>query len=1112
MNPKRIPRPHFTSVYSAVLMLSSMGAMAGPLPLAQAPAGNGGKEPAPNIIVSVDDSGSMGNSGMAALRDALNSAFSPANVADDSIRLGFQAMWRCRGLQAAPYSNSGSCPDTRIRSFSGTHRTNFKNWVDSLGPKNGTPSHSMIANAHAYMSTTGVWSPFANKPGTTETPMLACRKSFHIFMTDGGWKDTENHQGTTALNATNFGLPGNADGSAMTLPDGKVFDPYGSTANDTKIYRDPYDPVINDRLGGTRSARGTVSTFADWAFKMWSTDYAPTIENKVAFKMRQPGEADFGSGYKVPEYWNPKNNPMTWQGVTTYTIGFNNAANVPTSRKTWKQYSGYPTEALESITLPKWGGDSWSGDFSAMVRGDAGLSWPNPLRGWPLNMVNGVGEFDNSLGVDGSTGNNNSGPDYGKIYELWHAALNGRGRFVPATNATELANAFKEILDQVIADSTAPLTSISANTQTVSTETRIYTAGYSATNWSGSLESRDLTTANSVDSTVLWSAAAELDKPAVTPANRLIFTTKVDVTPVPTTFEWSNLGTTQQAALQGSDSASVGEDRLNYLRGDRSKEATASGPFRNRDSRLGDIVNSSIWTVGKPNVGHTSSTYKSFRIAKSTRPTMLYVGANDGMLHGFDAADGKERVAYVPLGVYNNLRSLTDPTYTHRYFVDGQVFTGDYEQTSGDWRTVLVGGLGGGGKGYFLLNVTDPSGWTSSSAANLVMADKTDGADPDIGHMYAEPTLDTSNSANVVQVTKLNNNRWAVVMGNGVNSANEKAVLLVQYLDGDRALLKIEADSAIGGGNGMANPRVIDIDGDGKADVAYAGDRLGNLWKFDLTSNDPANWGSYFKSGALPVPLFVARDDSNTPQPITTAPQWATHPLGGVLLAFGTGQELTVADRTSTSKQTLYAIWDNTKFNPMGSPKMSLGSAITTGRAALAQQTEIAAVPGTNYSKTSTNPVIYSGAGAKRGWYLDWPGLGERSVNNGGKFSDRLVYLRSKIPAAGNLQNVTEESCEPNPTAAEEYITVLDILTAAPPKNAFFDTDGGGFTGTEATGVSRWKTGKEDRLVLKLKQPGKFVSISGRPGGGGGACVGVDCPNEFGTPPRVTDVGWRQLQ
>ena len=1026
---------------------------AAPLPLAQVPAGNGGREPPPNVIVSVDDSGSMGASlatggtRIEALRAALRDSFSGTKIPDDAIRVGFQAMWRCRDFgPGATADYGGACPENRVRSFSGNHRAGFDKWVDSLRSYAGTPSHRMVLAAGNLMQTTGVWSPYASVPGTTEEPVLTCRRSFHIFMTDGQWNN---------IDASTAGTD-NWDGTTRTLPDGKLYDTSADNTQ-TRIYRDVW--------GGTAN----FNTFSDLVFRFWAIDLQPGIDDKVQAKITEPGQVDVGTGgtpYVIEEYWNPTNNPATWQSLATYTIGFGDDG------------------ALSATEDPKWTGEMWDGrGYLDLLQGK--VTWENP-----------------HLGGDS------------KRKELWHAAINGRGRYIPAADQAELTNAFNEIINQVIADtSTPPVSSVASNTQTLSDDTRVYTAGYHPTQWRGFVQARKIGgRRNNLDELPLWDAATVLDSTSAT--SRLIFTHNGTAG---TAFEWNNLSAAQRNLIQGSDSASEGESRLNYLRGVRTDERAAGGNFRDRATKLGGIVNSNLWVVGKPDIGYSFNDYKTFRSTNASRTTMIYVGANDGMLHGFNAADGSEKMAYVPRGVYSKLKSYTDPSYDHVYTVDGHPFTGDvYEGSS--WKTMLVGTLAGGGKGYFVLDVTNPAGWSSASGSSLVVADKTDGTDVDIGHIYGEPTVDTINRARAVQITKLNNGRWAVLMGNGVNSSSEKAVLLIQYLDGAKELRKIVLDGTGGNGNGLANPQVIDINGDGTADVAYAGDLLGNLWKIDLSNSTATNWKSYFTTGAVPTPLFVARDSSNTRQPIVTAPQWAPHPIKGIMLAFGTGREMTVADRVSTSIQTLYSVWDDTLFLPGATTMMSGGTAIANGRSELVAQTQTSAVTinGKNYFKTSSNEVPYSGSGAKRGWYMEWPNAGERAVNNGGMVSARLLFMRSRVPPNGTQDAVAGVTCDkPDVVQPTEYLTIMDIVNGKPPAKPVFDTDGGGMTGSEESGVTRWESGRGDQVFFRTGKLGEWISMGGDAANDGFRCPrGKICTQKApgGNPVNLTGFGWRQLQ
>lgn len=1150
---KRLP---WSAVKPVALLVAMLGiatvSCADPLPLAETPAGNGARDPAPNILLSIDNSGSMGQTvgtssttGIGALKQSLLAVFDRPEI-EGTFRLGFQSMALCKDLSANPSSNYSpanyNCPDTRIKKFDSVRRSEFKNFVNKLQANGGTPSHSMMLNVHNYFQVTGVNGPFAKDPGLTYQPILSCRRTYHVFMTDGGWKDT----GISA----EFGLPGNADGTITALPENNHnVTEYNPAAAYARVYADSYAPVINDLKGGDRALRGQVSTLSDWAFMMWATDYRPgggTSVNNIRPIIRQPDDTVFSAAGRtatLSEFWNPRNNPMSWQGITTFSIGFNNAANISDTRRVWKQFTG-SNDTLQKVTLPKWGGDDgWSGDIVSMIVGEPGLSsdaplrWPNPLRGWPLTAA---GEFDDSL--SGATHdypyqhNYIAGlldpqpkqspnqaerdrpvlsPNSDKIMDLWHAGINGRGGFYPAKDQAALTRAFDEILNQIINDSIAPTVSIAANTQTITAGSTVFTAGYDAAkSWSGYIKAWSLDSSFNLD-TPLWDAAVKLDARNLTASPRLVFT---DLS-VDKLFLWDKLTDAQQSAIAGGDAEEVAKSRLLYLRGDRSKEVPAQGGlFRKRESRLGDIVNSNVWVVGKPDLGYTDNNYLTFRATNSTRPTMLYVGANDGMLHGFDTYDGTERFAYVPRGVYPKLKALSGVNYSHRYFVDGHPFTGDFYDGSA-WKTVLVGTLAGGGKGYFLLNVTSPGSLGAASGNSLVILDKTDGADDDIGHIFAEPTIDTNNNARAVQITKLNNGRWAVLMGNGVNSTSEKAVLLIQYLDGDKSLKKIVLDST--SGNGLANPQLIDINGDGKADVAYAGDRLGNLWKIDLSSTAATNWKKYKDGSGQTPPLFVARygnDQSGVRQPITTAPQWVAHPKGGVMLAFGTGQDFTIADRVSTSVQTLYAVWDDAIFTiRAASPTLSMmsdGESIP-GRSKLVEQTQnpTAVVrDGKKFFKTSSNTVNYSGANPRRGWYFDWPVSRERTVSNGGMLSDQLLYARSRVPAYGSQDDPNIESCERDFSRVQEFLTILNIVTGKPPGRQMFD-------GLIDSGLSRWDMGSAVRLLGKTSALGKSIAIKGCPPGDSSCedqCPtgNPDCSSaqQLNVPQNLLEFGWRQLQ
>ena len=361
-------------------------------------------------------------------------------------------------------------------------------------------------------------------------------------------------------------------------------------------------------------------------------------------------------------------------------------------------------------------------------------------------------------------------------------------------------------------------------------------------------------------------------------------------------FRWEQLTTFQKAVvdnLTAIDAVNNPSRVLNFLRGDRSNEGPGMS-LRTRFSVLGDIIHSNPEYVGAPEGIYTDQKYVDFKNLRKSRPARVYVGANDGMLHAFDAATGQEEWAYIPSMLIPKIASLSGIPYPHTYFVDGAITVQD-AVLGGDWRTVLVGSLGAGGRGLYALDVTNASLNTETASgggnkkilweerAENTPGDPSTGANPDIGYIFDASTI-----------AQLDNDLWYAVFGNGIGSDNGDAVLMMKLLRrdyGDSTVIKIRTGTT---DNGLAAPALVDIDNNGTADIAWAGDIKGDLWRFDLT-------------GVIP-PYKVY--DGDPSQPITTAPDITTHPQTGHLVLFGTGKLYEEDDLYTESPQTLYGIWD----------------------------------------------------------------------------------------------------------------------------------------------------------------------------------------------------------
>jgi len=399
----------------------------------------------------------------------------------------------------------------------------------------------------------------------------------------------------------------------------------------------------------------------------------------------------------------------------------------------------------------------------------------------------------------------------------------------------------------------------------------------------------------------LWRASTLLDAQDWD-LGRKIFTMHPDGYAVP--FRQDTLDNDQMKELEDDE-----DERLDFLRGDRSEEG---GKFdRVRESVLGDIIHSNPYYVGVPRAGYPGDGYPAFAYTHRNRPGMVYVGANDGMLHAFDAETGAEKWAYVPSMLFadEKLAMLAEDPYVHQYYVDGPITVEDAQKADGTWYTVLVGGLGAGGRGLFALDITSAATpATETEAATKLMWELSDNDSGNINYTYARTSI-----------VKLNDGKWYAVTGNGY-MGSKKAYLLIINLETGALTRQIEVKGD--GDNGLSSPTLVDTNKDGKADYAYAGDLNGNMWKFDLTSTSPALWTYAF--GSDDVPLFRTAEDLVTGeyQPITTAPEVGLHPTNGLMIYFATGRLFATEDAQGdegASIQSVYGIRDN-NWDPLTLP------------------------------------------------------------------------------------------------------------------------------------------------------------------------------------------------
>ncbi|MCB4365881.1 hypothetical protein KIH07_19285 [Hydrogenophaga taeniospiralis] len=548
-------------------------------------------------------------------------------------------------------------------------------------------------------------------------------------------------------------------------------------------------------------------------------------------------------------------------------------------------------------------------------------------------------------------------------------------------NPLKLKDSLKKAFENIIERSGSG-GNVVANSTSLSTETFVYQGIFNSEKWSGDLRAYQAT-ADGVADTPAWLASEHVPAHG---ARRIYYGSLSSGSLVGRAFEWSILSTGEQALFDNSSNI------LNYLRGDRTQEASNTLRPRNPDSVLGDIAHSSPFYVKDVNT--------------------VFIGANDGMLHAFDAQAGGELFAYIPSAGMARLKNISSLSYntSHEFFVDGDITVSNRSQTAG--VNYLVGALGRGGKGLFGLNVTDPATFDGDD----VLWEYFSPTDPDLGYMLGRPII-----------AQLQNGTWAVIVGNGYNSTDQKAVLYVFNLATGALIRKI--DTGVAGDNGLATPGLI-LDNTGKVTTAYAGDLKGNVWKFNLSSSTATDWSVAF-SGA---PLFTATSADGDPQPITApitthqklVAEYAGDPhLNQWYIHFGTGSDFRVSDPSNIDKQSWYGLIDEgapiARSDLLLTPGFQITSGSIGGRAA-----------------RSFKAIDPDDMQLKKGWVIDLPAVGERMVT-----ASRVYQLAEPTLLASSVIPV-DDVCKPGGTG---YLNAVNPYTGGRLTQPLFDfDDDGSFT------------------------------------------------------------------
>lgn len=678
------------------------------------------------------------------------------------------------------------------------------------------------------------------------------------------------------------------------------------------------------------------------------------------------------------------------------------------------------------------------------------------------------------------------------VDDIWHATVNTRGKMLNAGTPQAITTAIRDVINAVLDSAqdsgTLALTGarVGANSFTVAPS---FSVGNNGTDWSGRLTAFRVNADGGVG-IQLWEASTKLPNSATSAAARkvLVATVPGGSTRTITDFQASNLGATStlQFAAMGITPTDIAVNFptatptqvVSYLRGDPSLELPTPGPFRKRTTRLGDIVGSTPEISSpKDDFGYgttlpvaLATSYQTFLTAKATTVPMVYVGANDGMFHGFNGDTGSEEFAFIPNAALKRIGSLASRRYDHHYFVDGPVTVAD-TQLGGSWGTVVVGTGGAGTRSVFAVNVTNPT----SVSASKVLWEINDSIDADMGFALGK-----------AQVLPVSGGKWVALVPNGYNSGSEDAALFVIDIATGAILKKLVPNDGSTASNGLGNIVALDNDGDGFADTVYGGDLLGNVWKFDLSSASASSWNVAFSG----KPLFTATDSSGTPQAITGGFDVTSGPGGNNMLLFGSGRFFVNGDNAvaiTHQVETFYAVLDN------GS---EVGSA---GRGALVAQTitseQAVSVPNPTPPPATIDGVVRNitqkspDFSTQRGWLLDMvvgssTPKGERFIGSP-RVQNGKVFFTTFEPQG--------DACTPG---GNNFLYGLDAITGGAALNQVSIGDPNANPICTSCGAIKILEGAPVRdTILTVPTPPSIAGLDCDPSSGDPSCV----------PPNDTD-------
>ena len=566
----------------------------------------------------------------------------------------------------------------------------------------------------------------------------------------------------------------------------------------------------------------------------------------------------------------------------------------------------------------------------------------------------------------------------------------------PSTLAAQLGQAFQNAATLSNATSTAAVSSGAK----VNSGSLVYQAAFDTTNWGGDLRAFEVNPDGSVKNTTKWVLS---QTQALSTARNVVLGLATAADPGAKT---TSINANSFSSLGVNKATFVDDAIFKYLLGDRINEVEGSGSglLRKRTSAVGDFINSDPLYIGQFNFGYSGTDYASFRAI--SKPNLIGIGSNDGFYRLIAADTGNEELAFIPKTIAGEMAKLASPAYVHQYYVDGPSAFGHVKFSDTKWNAVVASSLGAGGKAVFALNASATNIGSTANGVLWEVAGSNSGDGAYLGNVLNKPIVAQLNSAA---------SEPAVLFGNGTNSFNNKASLIVLNAETGKFIRKCEpANVANTAGNGMTSIAQVSNAEDGKVDLVYAGDYVGNIWRINPKVDS---------CGTDAVLVFTAKDVTGKVQPITAelSVKKAPSPKTGYMVLFGTGQYSTASDPANKDVQTLYGVWDENVTAPTA-------GTINATRTDLVGYSFGSYVAATN-SRGSTvqgDTAVNSGktwldTTGKKGWMIDLKCVG---CATGERFLDKplingaITYYLSHIPS--------DNECQPS---GNGWVTALDTNT-----------------------------------------------------------------------------------